>query len=450
MSRLFGTDGVRGIANEELTPDLAFRLGYAAALVLSEDRAQKKRVMVGMDTRASGDLLEAALVAGLCSAGADALLVGVVPTPGIAYLCRKHGCDAGAVISASHNPYEFNGIKFFSRKGYKLPDDVEDRIEEEVRNYREDTIRPVGKQVGRRILMPEAADEYLEHLLKEQGLDLSGMRIGMDCANGASYRIAPRLFERLGAEVICIGNSPDGFNINEGCGSTHLEPLMDLVKREGCDLGLAFDGDADRLMAVDDEGDELNGDVMLSILACDMKAHGELNDHALVGTVMSNMGMEIMARENGITFVKTKVGDRYVLEEMLKHNYSLGGEQSGHLIFLKDSTTGDGMLSALKLLQSVKRSGKKLSELRRVMQIFPQVLINATVPNDEKKHAMEDPDVLEAARRIEEKLGDRGRLLLRPSGTEPFIRVMLEGEDQKEIQELAEGLVKLINSRFAY
>ena len=450
MSRLFGTDGVRGIANEDLSPELAYRLGMAAAKVLSDDRSHKKRILLGMDTRLSGDMLEAALVAGLNSVGADAILAGVVPTPAVAWLTRKHGFDAGAVISASHNPYEFNGIKFFSRQGYKLPDEVEDQIEDEVRKNVVDRPHPTGAQMGRSIFFHSAADEYREHLAKLFKLDLSGVRIGIDCANGASFEIAPELFQELGAEIHVIGDQPDGVNINEGCGSTHVSVLQDLVREKKLDLGLAFDGDADRLIAVDDQGELVDGDCMLAVMALDMKKRGELRDDTLVVTVMSNLGLDHMAEREGIQLVKTKVGDRYVLEEMLKSNYSLGGEQSGHMIMLEHSTTGDGMMSALFLLRTIKEAGAKLSELRRVITILPQVLVNAKVANDAKQRAMEDEAVLKAAKKIEDQLQGRGRLLLRPSGTEPFVRVMIEGDDQAEIQSLAENLAKVISRRFDY
>lgn len=450
MTRLFGTDGVRGISNQELTPDLAFKLGVAAAEVLSEDRAQKKRVLIGMDTRLSGEMLEAALVAGLTSVGADVFLAGVIPTPGIAWLTRLHKCDAGIVISASHNPYEFNGIKIFSLQGYKLPDEVEDRIEAAVHAYDPQMIRPVGRSIGRRIFLEKAAEEYREHLASIADVDLSGMKIAVDCANGASFAIAPKLFADLGAEVLVMGNRPDGTNINEDCGSTHIESLQRLVRGEHCDLGLAFDGDADRLIAVDDQGEVMDGDVMLALMAVAMKQRGELNRDTLVVTVMSNLGLDKMAQEQGITLCKTKVGDRYVLEEMLKNNYSLGGEQSGHMILLRDTTTGDGMLSALQLLRTFRSSGQKLSEMRRIIRIYPQVLVNANVANNAKQKAMEDEAVQRAARAIEKSLQGKGRLLLRPSGTEPYIRVMIEGENQEEISRMAHELAQLISSRFDY
>lgn len=449
MARLFGTDGVRGVANQELTPDLAFQLGFAAAHVLAEDKPLKKTVLVGRDTRISGEMLESALVAGLCSAGADAIVAGVVSTPGVAWLTRSLGCDAGAVISASHNPFEYNGIKFFSREGYKCPDDVEDEIEASIRSFKNEAPRPVGKEIGRRSERHELAWSYAQNLLEHFGLDLSGMKIGLDCANGAAFESAPRIFRELGADLLLTGVEPDGLNINRGVGSTHIEHLAELVRKNQLDLGLAFDGDADRLIAVDDKGEVVDGDVMMAVLALDMKKHGELHDNALVVTVMSNLAVDIFAKENGIKLLKTKVGDRYVLEEMLKYDYSLGGEQSGHMIFLQDATTGDGQLSALKLLHSIKRSNEKLSELRKIIRILPQVLINAKVPDDKKSSCMQDPDVLAASQRIRDKLGDKGRLLLRPSGTEPYVRVMLEGEDHDEIQDLAEGLANLINSKFA-
>ncbi len=366
MSRLFGTDGVRGIANKELTPDLAFQLGWAGAKVLAGETWHKPIILVGLDTRISCGMLEAALVSGICSAGADVCICGVIPTPGVAYLTRKYKCDAGVIISASHNSYEYNGIKFFSNNGYKLPDDTEDRIEELIRAYDEKADdRPIGSQLGRRIIKQNASHDYTEHLKRRMAVDLSGLKIGLDCANGASAHIAPALFGDLGADVVTVGVEPDGTNINDGCGSTHLDRLRQLVRRESCDIGIAFDGDADRMLAVDENGDPVDGDVIMAIIALDMKMNHQLRDDTLVVTVMSNLGLDIMAAEKGINLVKTKVGDRYVLEEMLRNGYSLGGEQSGHIILLEDSTTGDGMLSALRLLRALTERGQRLSEARR-------------------------------------------------------------------------------------
>jgi len=449
MTRLFGTDGVRGIANQELTPDLAFRLGWAGARVLAGACQHKAVILVGQDARISCDMLESALVAGICSAGADALVAGVVPTPAIAYLTRKYQCDAGVMISASHNAYEFNGIKFFSESGYKLPDETEDHIESLTAHYREDASeRPVGDRVGRRLERKSAAHDYAEHLKRRMGVDLSGLRIAIDCANGACAAIAPGLFADLGADVHAIGVEPNGININDGCGSLHPEKLRELVRRETCDLGLAFDGDADRMLALDEHGEVIDGDVAMAIIARDMKLKGTLKDNTLVVTVMSNLGLDLMARSNGIRMVKTKVGDRYVLEEMLQHGYAIGGEQSGHIILLEHATTGDGLLSALRLLRALCDSGQKLSEARRVMRVLPQVQRSARIPNGNKQAALKDEAICSRIGAIEQELAGRGRVLVRASGTEPIIRVMLEGEDPDRIGQLADELTLMITSRF--
>lgn len=449
MTRLFGTDGVRGIANQDLTPDLAFRLGWAGANVLTDGRQDRPAILVGNDGRISCSMLESALIAGICSAGADALVAGIVPTPGIAWLSRSYGCDAGVMISASHNAYEFNGIKFFNQDGYKLPDATEDRIESLIATYHEKTIkRPTGSAIGRRLLKQDAAQKYAEYLKRQMGVDLSGWKIGLDCANGASSAIAPGLFTDLGAEVIAIGVEPDGININDACGSLHPERLCSLVRRERCDIGLAFDGDADRMLAVDEQGVVADGDVLMAIVACDMKQLGQLRDNTLVVTVMSNLGLDIMAREKGIRLVKTKVGDRYVLEEMLQSHYSVGGEQSGHIILLDHATTGDGLLSALRLLSALVNSNQRLSEARQIMRVLPQVQRSARVPNNRKQAALQDVEITGLISRIEQKLNGKGRILVRPSGTEPIIRVMLEGEDTDWITRTADQLADLITGRF--
>jgi phosphoglucosamine mutase len=449
MSRLFGTDGVRGIANKELTPDLAFRLGWAGAKVLAGETLHKPIILVGLDTRISCDMLEAALVAGICSAGADACICGVIPTPGVAYLTRKYHCDAGVMISASHNSYEYNGIKFFSNNGYKLPDDTEDRIEQLIRTYDEQAEdRPLGSQLGRRIFKPNASHDYTEYIKRRMAVDLSGLKIALDCANGACAHIAPDLFSDLGAEVVSVGVEPNGININANCGSTHLDKLRQLVRSECCNIGIAFDGDADRMLAIDENGDPVDGDVIMAIVALDMKANHQLRDDTLVVTVMSNLGLDIMAAEQGIHLVKTKVGDRYVLEEMLKQGYSLGGEQSGHIILLEHSTTGDGMMSALRLLRALTERGETLSEARKIMEILPQVLKSAKIPNEKKIRAMEDSDVRAACERMEAQLAGKGRILVRASGTEPIIRVMIEGQNIEEITRMADQLTTLIVSRY--
>ncbi|NLJ70854.1 MAG: phosphoglucosamine mutase [Clostridiaceae bacterium] len=448
MSRLFGTDGVRGIANKELTPDLAFRLGFAGAQVLTGEKSHKPIILVGTDTRISCGMLESALVAGITSAGADAFLAGVVPTPGIAYLTRKYNCDAGVMISASHNSYEYNGIKFFASTGYKLPDEIEDQIEQVIDEYQEDISRPIADRIGHRIQKPNSARDYAEHLKRRMSVDLSGMKIALDCANGASFHIAPGIFADLGADVVSIGIEPDGENINLNCGSTDLARLEQTVRREGCDIGIAFDGDADRMLAIDENGTIVDGDGIIAIIAKGMKDRGTLRDNKVCVTVMSNLGLDIFAEQAGITLYKAQVGDRYVLEEMLKSGIVLGGEQSGHIILLEHSTTGDGLLSALALLKTLKFSDQRLSEALSIMKPLPQVLKNAQIANELKKAAMEDEDVKETIVQEEARLKNKGRILVRPSGTEPLIRVMVEGENKKEINIIADRIIDLLTSRY--
>ena len=449
MKRMFGTDGVRGIANKELTPDLAFKLGVAGAMVLAGDTSHKPKILIGCDTRISCGMLEAALTAGICSAGADVYLCGVIPTPAVAYLTQKYKCEAGIMISASHNSYEYNGIKFFSGNGFKLPDDTEDEIEAIVNAYDEHSRkRPVGGQIGQRIYREEAAHEYEEHIKRRLSVDLSNLKIAIDCANGAASDIAPDLFSDLGASVFVTSNHPDGININHNCGSTNMGSLRDLVRREGCDIGLAFDGDADRLLAADEFGNPVDGDAILAVIGLDMKEHKELDADTIVVTVMSNLGLDIMAKENGLNLEKTKVGDRYVLEKMLAGGYNLGGEQSGHVILLDHSTTGDGILTALALLRVLVRRNKPLSKIANVISVLPQVLKPARIPEDKKSKALEDKDLKAAIEKYEAKLNGRGRILVRASGTEPMIRVMIEGEDLSEINEMAEHLVELIIARY--
>ncbi len=449
MQRLFGTDGVRGIANKELTPDLAFKLGVAGAMVLAGETSHKPTILIGRDTRISCAMLEAALIAGICSAGADVFLCGVIPTPAVAYLTRKYRCDAGVMISASHNSYEYNGIKFFSATGFKLPDDIEDQIEAIVRDYDENNrLRPVGSQIGQCMYKKDAGHDYAEHIKRRLSVDISDLKIAIDCANGAVSEIAPGLFRDLGANVFVTCNQPDGLNINDNCGSTHMNRLRDLIRREGCDLGLAFDGDADRLLAMDEFGDLIDGDMILAIIGLDMKRHNELAGNTVVATVMSNLGLDIMCRQEDLILEKTKVGDRYVLEKMLAGGYNLGGEQSGHVILLDHSTTGDGILTALALLRVVVRSKKPLSKIAGVIQVLPQVLLAARIPEDKKHKALEDADLASAIEKYEQVLQDKGRILVRASGTEPLIRVMIEGEDLGEITSMAERLVELISARY--
>lgn len=444
MARLFGTDGVRGIANEELTPLLAMQLGQAGAYVLTKETEHKPTIMVGCDTRISGDMLANALMAGACSVGANCIFVGVIPTPAVAYLTRKYKVDAGVVISASHNPVEFNGIKFFNGNGYKLPDEMEDEIEAVIKSGMAEIKFPTGPRVGKIKYRTDAREEYINHAVQSVPVDLTGMKIVVDCAEGAAYYTSVEALRELGANVVPIHNMPDGTNINANCGSTHMEELMARVVFEKADLGLAFDGDADRMLAVDENGKVVDGDEIMAIVGNHMKAQGKLKLDSIVVTVMSNLGFTLMAKENGINIETTKVGDRYVLERMQEMGANLGGEQSGHIIFLDENTTGDGLLSALHLLQVVVETGKPLSELAKVMQVLPQALINAKVSNHKKDKYMEYPEIAEAIAKLEEKFAGEGRVLIRPSGTEPLVRVMIEGKDQQVITEEAKKLAHLI------
>lgn len=443
MGRMFGTDGVRGIANKELTSQMAYNLGRAGAYVLTEG-AHKPKILVGKDTRISGDMLEAALVAGILSVGAEAIILGVIPTPAVAHLTRKYGADAGVMISASHNPVEYNGIKFFDNKGYKLPDELEDEIQRVIESGFEGVPSPVGADIGSSQVEVGALDDYIDFAKETIAVNLKGLKVALDCANGAVYKAAVRAFRELGAEVYIINDNPDGTNINEKCGSTHPEELMDYVVRKGCQVGFAFDGDADRCLAVDEKGNLVNGDFILALCGKHLKEINRLKDDTVVVTVMSNLGLDIAFKEMGINCLKTKVGDRYVLEEMIKGNYVLGGEQSGHIIFSKYNSTGDGLVTALQIASIVKKNTKPLSELCSIMKELPQVLVNAVVPNEKKNIYLEDQEIVDEIHRIESVLDGRGRVLIRPSGTEPLVRVMLEGENQEEIDKLAHNLANMI------
>lgn len=446
MSRLFGTDGVRGVANKELTPLLAMQLGQAGASVLTKETSHKPTIMVGCDTRISGDMLANALMAGVCSVGANAVYVGVVPTPAVAYLTRKNHMDAGVVISASHNPVEFNGIKFFDANGYKLPDAMEDEIEAIIKNDMKDLAFPTGTEIGSITYRTDAREDYVKHATEAIPVDLHGMKIVADCAEGASYYTSVEALKLLGADVVAIHNNPDGTNINAGCGSTHMEELMERVKAEKADVGLAFDGDADRLLAVDEKGNKVDGDQIMGIVGNYLKEQKKLKKDTIVATVMSNLGFFLMGEKQGIHMEQTKVGDRYVLERMRQIGANLGGEQSGHVIFLDENTTGDGLLSALHLLQVLVDTKKSLSELATIMEVLPQALVNAKVPNDKKNSYMENPQIADAIDALTKKFAGEGRVLIRPSGTEPLVRVMIEGRDQNRIQEEAEKLATLIES----
>ena len=444
MARMFGTDGVRGVAGTELTIELAMKLGQAGAYVLTKEKAHQPTIIVGCDTRISGGMLANALMAGICSVGANAVYMGVMPTPAIAYLTKKHKVEAGVVISASHNPMEFNGIKFFNGEGYKLSDELEDEIEALIKSGMKDVAMPLGSGIGNISYRFDAREEYVFFMKKTVPVDLSGMKIVVDCAEGAAHYTAVETLKGLGANLVAIHTSPDGTNINSNCGSTHMDELRARVVYEKADVGIAFDGDADRMLAVDEKGDVVDGDQVMAIIGNYMKDHGNLKKDTIVGTVMSNLGFTLMGNARGIHIEQTKVGDRYVLEKMRENGYNLGGEQSGHIIFLDENTTGDGLLSALHLLQVMVETKEPLSKLSQIMEVLPQALVNAKVPNHKKEHFMDYPEIAQAVRSLEQKFAGEGRVLIRPSGTEPLVRVMIEGKDQGEISQDAKALADLI------
>lgn len=448
MGRLFGTDGVRGVANSELTPELAFKLGKAGAHVLSKKKG-KPVVLIGKDTRISGDMLEDALSAGILAVGGNVIKVGVLPTPAVAYLVKYYQADVGVVISASHNPFEYNGIKFFNSEGFKLDDEIEDEIEDLILRDIDVNSHITGDKLGKCL---EADDDalgiYVRYLAGTIDRRLDGIKLVLDCANGASYKAAELVYQSLGAEVSVIGNQPDGLNINDGCGSTHPERLQQEVIRKGAFMGLAYDGDADRLIAIDEKGRIIDGDKVICICAKMLKNAGELVDDKVTATVMSNLGFHKYIESMGCSVDVTSVGDRYVLESMINTGCVIGGEQSGHIIFLNHSTTGDGILSSLQLVRAVLESGKKPSELSDEITIYPQVLKNAKVKNENKTKYEKDPEIRAAIQKVEAEMEGRGRVLIRPSGTEPLVRVMLEGEDVDHITELAQELAKLLTKRF--
>lgn len=450
MGRLFGTDGVRGIANEDLTNELAMKIGSAAATVLLEEsKSAKPTVLIGKDTRASGDMLEAALTAGLCSVGCNVLSVGVVPTPAVAYLVGQYQCEAGIMISASHNPCEYNGIKIFQKTGYKLDDSIEDEIEQIILdNSREPSIK-IGGDVGNRLFCKTAVNDYIEHVVSTTNVRFDGLSIALDCANGSASVCAKEIFTRLGAKCLMLSDTPDGTNINNNCGSTHPEELMKFVRDAKLDLGLAFDGDADRMLAVDENGILVDGDKVIAICAKRMKDEGRLAKDTAVVTVMSNMGFFKFCEEKSINCAKTAVGDRYVLEKMLKDGYNIGGEQSGHVIFLDYATTGDGELSGVQLLETVVKSGKKLSELASIMNVYPQVLINVKVSPEGKQKYNNDEYIIAATQKAEMELMGDGRVLVRVSGTEPLVRVMLEGKDIDHITKLGNEIAAVVKERLS-
>lgn len=449
MGRLFGTDGVRGVANKELTNELALSIGKAAAKVLAGELGRKPTVMIGKDTRASGDMLEAALTAGLCSVGANVLAVGIVPTPAVAYLVERYGCDAGIMISASHNPCEYNGIKIFQSTGYKLDDAIEEEIEAIVLDNAEEIPMKTGGEVGNRLYCKTAVKDYVSHVVSTTDVRFDGMKIALDCANGSASVCAKDIFTALGARCYMLSDTPDGENINLNCGSTHPEELMQFVKGNDLDLGLAFDGDADRMLAVDENGELIDGDKIIAICAKRMKDEGTLAKDTAVVTVMSNMGFFKFCEEEGINCAKTAVGDRYVLEKMLADGYNIGGEQSGHVIFLDYATTGDGELTGVQLLKTVVKSKKKLSELAKIMTVYPQVLINVEVTPEGKQKYNNDEYIISAVQQAEMELMGDGRVLVRVSGTEPLVRVMLEGKDYEKITALGNRIADVVRERLS-
>ncbi len=447
MGKLFGTDGVRGVANRDLTFELASKIGQAGAYVLGRENKKSPKILIGMDTRRSGSMLEAALAAGIMSMGGDVVCAGVVPTPAVAYLTRTLGFDAGIVVSASHNSAEFNGIKFFNSDGYKLRDEIEEDIEDIILNDEPVAERPIGGNVGTLMRNESLLSRYIDYAVNTVDVDFSGLKIALDCANGASSKTAPAAFKALGAEVLVIHNTPDGININRDCGSTHMESLMQFVKDNGCDMGFAYDGDADRVLAVDKNGKSVDGDVIMAICGSEMKKNGSLKGNTIVATIMSNLGLFKMGDDNNISIAKTKVGDRYVLQEMIDRGYCLGGEQSGHVIFLDYNTTGDGLVTSLQLTKIIKNSEKTLDELAKIITIYPQVLENARVERSGDSDYIEDEDIMNEISRLNVKYNGRGRVLIRPSGTEPLIRVMIEGEDIREIGRDAKALADLIGKK---
>lgn len=444
MGRLFGTDGVRGVANKDLSCELATKLGRAAAAVLTNKSTRHPRIIIGKDTRLSSDMLESAMTAGFCSVGASVVLLGVVPTPAVAYLVEKYKADAGVMISASHNSYEYNGIKIFSGDGYKLPDDLEERIESLILGEAELPAAPADADLGTVSTAPNAIRDYIDHVKSTVHFSLDGLTVALDCANGSSAMTAETLFTELGAKVHMLSNEPNGININDKCGSTHMEALCEYVKTHKVDAGIAFDGDADRCLAVDENGEMIDGDFIMAICGLDMKSRGKLSRSCIVGTIMTNLGFVRFCEANGIQFEATKVGDRYVLEEMLLENYNFGGEQSGHVIFRDFATTGDGQLTAAQLLSILKRRDCTFSSIATVMERFPQTMVNIRVSPEGKLAFYTDRSVKKAIDEATKALGENGRVIVRPSGTEPLLRVMVEGRDLELIQKLAEDISKVI------
>ena len=451
MGRLFGTDGVRGVANSELTCELAMKIGRAAADVLTDSSHRHPKIIIGKDTRISSDMLENAMTAGLCSVGANVVKLGVVPTPAVAFLVGKYKADAGVMLTASHNPCEFNGIKIFSGDGYKLPDALEEQIEAIVLGEEEQTPAkvPIGGDIGRVSEEPASARNYIDHVKSTVAFSLNGMKIGIDCANGSASRTAETLFTELGAECHMYANKPNGVNVNDNCGSTHIDSLEKFVVENSLDAGVAFDGDADRCLAVDEKGHLVDGDYVMAICAADMKSRGKLSKNAVVGTIMTNMGFIRFCEDNGMKFESTKVGDRYVLERMRHDGYNFGGEQSGHVIFLDFETTGDGQLTAAQLLSIVHRREAKLSSLATLMERYPQVIVNVSVKPEGKLRFYTDDVVKKSVDKASSELGTDGRIIVRPSGTEPLLRVMVEGKDHEKIKSVAESVASVVRERLS-
>ncbi len=452
MRKYFGTDGIRRIANTELSPELVYKVAKAGAYVLSKHTDHAPTILIGRDTRISGTLIESAMVAGFLSYGANVKLLGVIPTPAVAYLTRKLNADASVVISASHNTYEFNGIKYFSNKGMKIPDTLEEEIEEVMESGKLEELTAVNDKIGVSEYCLDLIDEYVYFFRKNFDDDMEKLVsddfiVGLDTANGATYKVAEKVFKSLGIKYKIINNNPDGININQNCGSTHLEGLKKFVVENNLSMGVAYDGDGDRCLAVDENGNEIDGDKIMAIISSSLRKKGKLAKDTIVATVMSNLGLNKYARDNGLELLQTKVGDRYVLEEMLKDGFNLGGEQSGHVILLDYNPTGDGILTSLMLIKSILEENKKASQMAQMVKLYPQVLVNAKVNSEKKYEFKDDKEIKNAIDKLEKEFAGNGRVLIRPSGTEPLVRVMIEGEDQKYIQKKAEEIAKLIEAK---
>ena len=452
MRKYFGTDGIRRIANTELTPELVYRVAKAGAYVLSKHTDHAPTILIGRDTRISGTLIESAMVAGFLSYGANVKLLGVIPTPAVAYLTRKMQADASVVISASHNTFEFNGIKYFSNKGMKIPDELEEEIEEVMDSGKIDELTAISSKIGVSEYRQDLLDEYVYFFRKNfddniEKINRDDFVVGIDTANGATSVVAEKVFKSLGIKYKIINNDPNGININENCGSTHLESLKKFVLENNLSLGIAYDGDGDRCLAVDEKGNELDGDVIMAIVSNYLRKKGKLSKNTFVATVMSNLGLHKYARDNGLELVQTKVGDRYVLEEMLKDGYNLGGEQSGHMILLDYNPTGDGILTSLMLIQAILEDNEKTSKMAEIIKLYPQVLINAKVNSEKKYDYDKDKEIKDAIEKLEKEFAGNGRVLIRPSGTEPLIRVMIEGENQEYITKKAREIADLIEKK---